>query len=69
MRYDGKVYVEATLTFKGSVDLVLWNDMKIEEVIADIIQSGDYEYEVIKGNLDIQDVEPVSDWEDYYERE
>jgi hypothetical protein len=69
MKYDGKAYVKATLNFKGNVDLVLWNDMKIEEVIADIIQSGEYEYEVVKGDLDIQDVEPVSDWEDFYEGE
>lgn len=69
MRHEGKVYVEATLTFKGSVDLLLWEDMKIGEVIAEIIESGDYEYDVIRGNLDIEDVEPVDDWEDYYERE
>ena len=57
MKQKGTVYVDCTLSFKGSVDATLWNDMTIAEVIHDIIHSGDYEYEVIQGNMDIDNIE------------
>lgn len=69
MKYEGTVYVEATLTFKGNIDLILWNDMQIGEVISEIIDcDGNYEYEVVRGSMVIEDEQPVDDWEDYNER-
>jgi len=69
MKQAGVVHIKATLSFTGSVDLILDEDMNISQVIHDIIHCGDYEYEVIRGDMNIEDVEPIDDWEDYYERE
>lgn len=49
--------VEATITFKGSVDLSHWDGMTVSEVIHDIIYAGDYEYEVIRGDVDFEELE------------
>ena len=43
--------VEATLTFKGSVDLRYYDGMTTAEIIHDIIHCGDYEYEVIRDDV------------------
>lgn len=52
----GDVYVEATITFKGSVNSKLY-DLTIAEWIDDILHSGDYEYDVVQGNVEIENVE------------
>ncbi len=53
----GEVHVECTLKFKGNVTATLFDGMTIEEIIHDIIHCGDYEYEVIKGDYIIDNVE------------
>lgn len=52
----GKVNVECTITFKGSVDATLWDGMTIAEVVHDIIHCGEYEYEVVNGNMVIDNI-------------
>jgi hypothetical protein len=49
--------VEATLTFKGSVDLRYYDGMTTAEIIHDIIHCGDYEYEVVKEQVDYEFLE------------
>ena len=53
----GMVYINATISIKGSVEMTLYNDMNLSEVIHDMIHCGDYEYEVIRGDMDIQELE------------
>jgi hypothetical protein len=53
----GDVYVEATIVFKGVIRGATLHDMTEAEWIADIIDSGDYEYEVLQGNTTIENVE------------
>ena len=65
MKQHGTVHVDCTLTFSGKVDVVLWEDMSIAEIVHDIIHCGDYDYEVVKGNMKVEDVEDYDDWEDY----
>jgi len=60
MKEQGNVYVNATITFKGSVSATL-TEMGIAEWIHDIIQCGDYEFEVVNGNVEIENVEPIED--------
>jgi hypothetical protein len=67
MKQHGNVRVECTLSFKGNVDVVLSQDMTIAEIVHDIIHCGDYEYEVVGGNMKVEDVEDYDDWEDYTE--
>jgi len=57
MKQIGTINVDCTLSFKGSVDATLWNDMTMAEVIHDIIHSGDYEYEVIQGSMNIDNIQ------------
>jgi hypothetical protein len=57
MEQIGKVNVECTITFKGSVDVTLWDGMTIAEVVHDIIHCGEYEYEVVNGNMVIDNIE------------
>jgi len=56
MEQIGKVNVECTITFKGSVDVTLWDGMTIAEVVHDIIHCGEYEYEVVNGNMVIDNI-------------
>lgn len=65
MRQQGTVYVDCTLTFKGKVDVTLWDDMTIAEIVHDIIHCGDYDYEVVQGDMKVEDIEDYDDWEDY----
>jgi len=53
----GMVYINATISIKGSVEMTLYNDMNLAEVIHDMIHCGDYEYEVIRGDMDIEELE------------
>lgn len=57
MKQQGTVHVECTLSFKGSVDVTLWDDMTIAEIVHDIIHCGDYEYEVVGGNMQVDAIE------------
>lgn len=57
----GEVYVEATITFKGSISTTLY-DMSVGEWISEILSDGEYEYEVVRGNVSISNTE-----EDYEE--
>lgn len=52
----GDVDVEATITFKGNIRATLY-DMDISEWIAEIFDSGNYEFEVVRGNIEITNVE------------
>lgn len=52
----GDVAVEATITFKGSINATLY-DMSIAEWIQEMLDSGDYEFEVVNGNIEITNVE------------
>jgi hypothetical protein len=61
MRKEGDVHVNCTISFKGSVRMTLWNDMTIAEAVHDIIHSGDYEYEVVNGEIVIDDTEDIED--------
>jgi hypothetical protein len=60
MKEQGNVYVNATITFKGSVNATL-TEMSIAEWIHDIIHCGDYEFEVVRGDLEIEDVEQIEE--------
>lgn len=53
----GDVYVEATIVFKGVIRGATLYDMSEGEWIAEIIDCGDYEYEVVQGNTKIENVE------------
>lgn len=53
----GDVYVEATITFKGVIRGATLHEMSEGEWIAEIIDCGDYEYEVVQGNTTIDNVE------------
>jgi len=57
MKQSGDVWVNCTLSFKGSVNLSLYDGMTMAEVISDILQVGDYEYEVISGDMHIDNLE------------
>lgn len=57
MAEQGTVCVNATLTFKGKVDVTLWDGMTMAEVIHDIIHCGDYEYEVVSGDMQVDAIE------------
>lgn len=59
MSLQGDVWVECTLSFKGNVRLSLYDGMTIAEAIHDILHCGDYEYEVVSGNIDIDNVEEI----------
>lgn len=57
----GDVYVECTMTFKGTVRATLYDGMTIAEAVHDIIHDGDYEYEIVQGSIEIDDVETLDD--------
>ena len=59
----GDVHIEATLTFKGKINATLY-DLTIEEWVSEILSDGDYEYEVVQGSIEIDNVE-----QDYEEME
>lgn len=52
----GDVDVDATITFKGSIRATLY-DMSIAEWIQEMLDAGDYEFEVVNGNVEITNVE------------
>jgi hypothetical protein len=49
------------MTFKGTVRATLYDGMTIAEAVHDIIHAGEYEYEIVRGNVEIDDVETLSD--------
>ena len=57
----GDVHVECTMTFKGVVRATLYDGMTIAEAVYDIIAHGDYEYEIVQGSIEIDDVETLDD--------
>ena len=57
----GDVHVECTMTFKGVVRATLYDGMTIAEAVHDIIHDGDYEYEVVRGDMFVEDVESIND--------
>jgi hypothetical protein len=60
-RQEGDVYVECTMTFKGTVRATLYDGLTIAEAVHDIIHAGEYEYEIVRGNMKIDDVETLDD--------
>lgn len=52
----GDVSVEATITFKGKISAKL-HDMTVGEWISEILSDGDYEYEVVQGSVEIDNIE------------
>jgi len=57
-RQQGDVHVTCTMTFKGTVRTTLYDGMTIAEAVHDIIHAdGDYEYEIVQGSIEIDDVE------------
>ena len=65
MSKEGDVIVRANIYFTGSVRMQLYSGMTVSEIIADIISDGDYEYEVIQGSYEIENVEDYDNSEDY----
>lgn len=53
----GDVHIEATLTFKGKINANLQYELTIGEWVSEILDSGDYEYEVVQGSIDIDNIE------------
>lgn len=65
MSQEGDVIVRANISFTGSVRMQLYSGMTVSEIIADIISDGDYEYEVIQGSYNIENVDDYDNSEDY----
>jgi hypothetical protein len=58
MKQQGDIHVTCTMTFKGTVRATLYDGMTIAEAVHDIIHAGgDYEYEIVRGDMEIDDVE------------
>ena len=45
----------------GTVRATLYDGMTIAEAVHDIIHDGDYEYEIVQGSIEIDDVETLND--------
>ena len=58
----GDVHVEATITFKGKINATLY-DLTVGEWISEILMSGDYEFDVVQGSVEIDNVE--NDYEEW----
>jgi hypothetical protein len=52
----GDVHIEATLKFKGRINATLY-EMSIGEWVSEILDSGDYEHEVVEGSIKIENIE------------
>mgnify|MGYP006969405791 CR=1 FL=1 len=70
MKHSGDIYIDMVVRITGHVrDIVLWDDMKDDEILSDVISDGDFDTKIEKViSVNIENVEEYDDWEDYYER-
>jgi len=61
MKQIGSVYVNATITFKGKINGATLHDMSVSEWVHDVINCGDYEYDIINGDVIFEDIETIDD--------
>lgn len=62
-KQEGDIHVECTLKFKGTVRLSLYDSMSVEELVAEIISDGDYEYDVIDGDFTVDNIDTFEDYD------
>lgn len=63
-KQEGDIHVECILKFKGKVRATLWDSMSVEELVSEIIYSGDFEYEVTDGDFAVDNIDTFEDYLD-----